>query len=202
MKKVLISAFEPFDNAKTNPSYEAAKLLPSKIGEVELTICQLPVVFEEGAAKLKERIDEIKPDIVIMLGVAGNRTKITPEVIAINMDDARIPDNNGNSPKWEKIEKNGPDGVFSTLPVKEMTDALEAEGINAEPSFSAGAYVCNDLFYRIMRYIETGKMNIPSGFIHVPNPSDSNSEIKSGMSIKDIAKGLSICIKVASESYK
>ncbi|WP_026665658.1 pyroglutamyl-peptidase I [Butyrivibrio sp. FC2001] len=195
MKKVIISAFEPFDNAKTNPSYEAAKLLPERIGEADIEVMRLPVVFGVAAALLAKRIDELRPDAVIMLGVAGTRTKITPEVIAINIDDARIPDNQGNSPRFEKIDSDGADGIFSTLPVADMVGEMTKGGISSELSYSAGAYVCNDLFYRTMNYLKTKGLSIPAGFIHVPNPSDSEEVIKSELSISEIARGIQICIE-------
>lgn len=195
MKKVIITAFEPFDNATINPSYEVAKLLPKRIGEADIEVIRLPVVFGTAAAILEKRIDEERPDAVIMLGVAGTRTKITPEVIAVNIDDARISDNQGNSPKFEKIDSEGADGIFSTLPVTEMVETMTKEGISSEISYSAGAYVCNDLFYRTINHLNAKDIKIPAGFIHVPNPSDSNEATKSEMSTSEIAKGIQICIE-------
>ncbi|SDB56554.1 pyroglutamyl-peptidase I [Butyrivibrio sp. INlla16] len=200
MKKVIVSAFEPFDNAKTNPSYEVAKLLPEKIGEADIEVMRLPVVFGLAASILETRIDECRPDAIIMLGVAGTRTKITPEVIAVNIDDARIPDNQGNNPKFEKIDSDGADGIFSTLPVTEIVGEMTKEGIASELSYSAGAYVCNDLFYRIMNYLKTKDLCIPAGFIHVPNPSDSEEITKSELSISEIARGIQVCIETITNS--
>ncbi|WP_026658223.1 pyroglutamyl-peptidase I [Butyrivibrio sp. AC2005] len=195
MKKVIVSAFEPFDNAKTNPSYEAAKLLKERIGEAEIEVIRLPVVFGAAASTLEKRIDEEIPDAVIMLGVAGTRTKITPEVIAVNIDDARIPDNQGNSPRFEKIDSEGADGIFSTLPITKMIENMTKEGISSELSYSAGAYVCNDLFYRVMNHLKAKALNIPAGFIHVPNPAESDEETKSELGIDEIARGIQICIE-------
>ncbi|WP_044932580.1 pyroglutamyl-peptidase I [Butyrivibrio sp. AC2005] len=195
MKKVIVSAFEPFDNVKTNPSYEAAKLLPKRIGEADIEVIRLPVVFGVAASLLAKRIEELRPDAIIMLGVAGTRTKITPEVIAVNINDARIPDNKGNSPRFEKIDTAGDDGIFSTLPVTEMVEEMTKEGLSSELSYTAGAYVCNDLFYRIMNYLKTKGLSIPAGFIHVPNPSDSEGDTKSELSISEIARGIKICIE-------
>ncbi len=189
MKKIIITAFEPFDKAKVNPSYEAAKQLPKRIGEADIELIRLPVVFGEAASILKKRIDEIRPDAIIMLGVAGTRTKITPEVIAVNIDDARIPDNQGNSPKFEKIDTVGADGIFSTLPVTKMVENMTKEGISSGLSYSAGAYVCNDLFYRVMHYLKAKTLDIPAGFIHVPNPVESDAETKSELGIGEIARG-------------
>ncbi len=195
MKKIIVTAFEPFDNAKTNPSYEAAKLLPEKIGEADIEVMRLPVVFGKATSILEKRIDETMPDAIIMLGVAGTRTKITPEVIAVNIDDARIPDNQGNSPKFQKIDPTGEDGIFSALPVAEMVENMTKEGIPSELSYSAGAYVCNDLFYRTMNFLKLKGLSIPAGFIHVPNSSDSEESTKSELGISEIARGIRICIE-------
>lgn len=195
MKKIIITAFEPFDKAEENPSYEAAKLLPKRIGEADIELIRLPVVFGEAASILEKRIDAIRPDAIIMLGVAGTRTKITPEVIAVNIDDARIPDNHGNSPKFEKIDSVGSDGIFSTLPVTKMVENMTKEGIPSELSYSAGAYVCNDLFYRIMNHLKAKTLDISAGFIHVPNPAESDAETKAELGIDEIAKGIQICVE-------
>ena len=113
----------------------------------------------------------------------------------ININDARIPDNQGNSPQFEKIDSVGADGIFSTLPVTKMVENMTKEGIPSELSYSAGAYVCNDLFYRIMNYLNAKTTDIPAGFIHVPNPTESDAETKSEFGIDEIARGIQICVE-------
>ena len=190
---ILITGFEPFDSAKTNPSYEAIKLLPDTLGDKQIEKLELPVVFKEAADIVINRLKTTAYDAVIMIGVAGTRDAITPEVIAINLADARIPDNKGNSPKWQKISESASDGLFSTLPVKEMAAAMGKENIKASLSYSAGTYVCNDTFFRVLSYIKDNDLGIPCGFIHVPDP-DAIKE-GSGMTISDLSKALEICIK-------
>ncbi len=188
--KVLITGFEPFDKAEKNPSWEAVKLLPESHKIVKI---ELPVVFEKAAELLWDEVIKNKPDAIIMVGVAGNRDAITPEVIAVNIDDARIPDNDGSSPQWQKIDENGPDGIFSSLPVKDMVEKMGENGIKASLSYTAGAYVCNDLFYRTLNNIKKNGLDIRAGFIHVPMPKDYDAPHVSELSLNDIAKGLQIC---------
>ena len=191
---ILITGFEPFDNAETNPSFEAVKLFPDTIGDVPVMKMELPVVFGEAARMVIDRIKAVTPDAVIMTGVAAGRDRITPEVTAVNLADARIPDNAGNSPKWERIIPDGPDGIFSTLPVKAMVSAMEEAGPKAGLSFSAGTYVCNDTFYRVCSFVRAHCPEIPCGFIHVPAPA--GGEKGSGMTVEDFARGLKICAEI------
>ncbi len=191
---ILFTGFEPFDNAKTNPSYEAVKLLPDTIGGVPVVKMELPVIFGDAAEMIIKQIEHEIPAAIVMTGVAAGRDKITPEVIAVNLADARIPDNAGNSPKWERIIPEGPDGLFSTLPVKEMAGAMEASGLKAGLSCSAGTYVCNDTFYRVCSYVRTHNLDIPCGFIHVPAPK--GAEKGSEMTVEDFARGLKICAEM------
>lgn len=195
MKKLLLTGFEPFDNAIINPSWEAVKLLPNEIEDTTIIKMQLPVVFGTAADQVIAKIQEEMPDYVIMLGLAGNRTKVTPEVIAINLADARIPDNAGNQPKWKKISEDGQDGIFSMLPVKDMVEKLNNEGIPAELSYSAGTYVCNDLFYRVLDFIDKKHLSTEAGFIHVPMPKDTDSTSKSDLTLDKIVRGITVCIE-------
>ena len=190
---ILITGFEPFDKAESNPSYEAVKMLPEKIKGKTIEKLELPVVFAEAAGVVIAKIRENSPEAVIMTGVAGGREKITPEVVAINLADARIPDNKGNAPKWQPIIGDGPDGIFSTLPVQEMVRRMNETGYGAALSFSAGSYVCNDTFYRVCNYIKEKEPEIPCGFIHVPNPK--GTEKGTDMTVEDFAKALEICVE-------
>ena len=188
---ILFTGFEPFDNAKMNPSFEAVKMLPAEIKGVQIEKMELPVVFGDAAEMIIKRIGREMPEAIVMTGVASGREKITPEVIAINLADARIPDNAGNSPKWERIIPDGDDGIFSTLPVKQMVSSMEAAGLAAGLSYSAGTYVCNDTFYRVCSYVRAHCPEIPCGFIHVPNPKGADKGTE--MTIGDFARALKIC---------
>ena len=166
MKKLLITGFDPFGGESINPSWEAVKLLPEEIGEYTVYKLQIPTVFGVAAEKLLEKAAEIRPDVIISVGQAGGRAAVTPERVGINIRDARITDNAGISPKDEPIVPGGPDGYFSTLPVKAMIAAITEAGLPAAISNTAGTFVCNDVLYTLLhRYQGTGTR---CGFIHVP----------------------------------
>lgn len=193
MKKILISGFDPFGGEAINPSYEAVKLLPNVIGEYELTKIELPTVFGRAAKIMIERIEEMRPDAVICVGQAGGRRGITPEVIGINLREASIADNAGDMPKNEKICAGAPDGIFSTLPVREMVEAIKAEGLPASLSFSAGAFVCNDLLYSLL--YEFRETDVKIGFIHVPFLPEQAKEGVPSMELAKIVRGLRTAIE-------
>ena len=193
MKRLLISGFDPFGGERINPSFEAVKLLPDIIGEYELTKIELPTVFGRAAEIMIEKIAEIHPDAVICVGQAGGRRGMTPEVIGINLREATIADNAGNMPKNERVREGAPDGIFSTLPVREMVEAIKAEALPASLSFSAGAFVCNDLLFSLLyRYKDT---NIKIGFIHVPFlPEQAKAGVPS-MELSEIVRGLRAAVE-------
>jgi pyroglutamyl-peptidase len=162
MTKVLLTGFEPFGTATSNPSGEIVK----QISGDNIVTAILPVAFTQSADRLLALIAEHNPDVVICLGQAEGRTAITPEKVAINLDDARLADNEGILRNDVKILETGADAYFSTLPVKEMVDAIKAQGIPATVSLSAGAFLCNHIFYVAQNKFAGTK--IRSGFVHVP----------------------------------
>ena len=162
MTKVLLTGFEPFGNASLNPSGEIVK----QISGHNMVTAILPVAYTQSAERLLELIAEHKPDVVMCLGQAEGRTSITPERVAINLDDARLADNEGVLRNDVKILENGPDAYFTTLPIKEMVDAMKAANVPAAISLSAGAFLCNHTFY-VAQHNLAGT-NIRSGFVHVP----------------------------------
>ena len=166
MKRLLITGFDPFDGASVNPSWEAVKLLPDRIGEYELCKLQIPTVFGLAPRTVLEKAAEIQPDVIISVGQAGSRKAVTPERIGINIRDARITDNAGISPKDELIDPAGPDGLFSTLPIKAMVNAINEAGLPGAVSNTAGTFVCNDVLYSLLRHYAGS--NVRCGFIHVP----------------------------------
>lgn len=143
--KILLTAFTPFDGESINPALEAMKLLPDKIGNLEVLKLEVPTVFGKSANLVLETIEQEKPDFVLSIGQAGGRAEITPERIAINIDDAGIPDNEGNQPVDQPIYLDGENAYFSTLPVKAMVEAIKKEGLPASLSNSAGTYVCSGI---------------------------------------------------------
>ena len=193
MKKLLISGFDPFGGEKINPSFEAVKLLPDTIGEYELTKIELPTVFGRAAEIMTAKIEELRPDAVICVGQAGGRSGITPEVIGINLREAKIADNAGNMPQNEPVREGAPDGIFATLPIREMVEAIKAIGLPAALSYSAGAFVCNDLLYSLLH--EFKNTDIKIGFIHVPFLPEQAKEGVPSMELSDITKALLAAIE-------
>ena len=192
MKKLLITGFEPFDGEKINPSWEAVKLLPETIGDFEIAKAEIPVVFEKAAETVLSKADELKPDAIICVGQAGGRTGITPEMVAINLRFASIPDNEGNQPKDIPCVEGGENAYFSTLPVRKMVSAISDADIPCSVSYSAGTYVCNDLIYHVLhRFHRTG---VKACFIHVPFIPEQTSD-KPSMELETIAKALEIAIE-------
>lgn len=162
MNKILLTGFEPFGKASSNPSGEIVKQIS---GENIITAI-LPVAYAQSAERLLALIAEHNPDVVICLGQAEGRKVITPERIAINLDDARLADNEGVMRNDVKILEDGPDGYFSTLPVKEIVEAIKEAGVPASVSLSAGAFLCNHVFYVAQNKFAGTKVR--SGFVHVP----------------------------------
>ena len=162
MTKVLLTGFEPFGTATSNPSGEIVK----QISGDNIVTAILPVAYTQSADRLLALIAEHNPDVVISLGQAEGRTQITPEKVAINLDDARLADNEGVMRNDVKILEDGPDAYFSTLPIKEIVEAIKAAGVPAAVSLSAGAFLCNHIFYVAQNRLKGTKVR--SGFIHVP----------------------------------
>ena len=162
MTKVLLTGFEPFGTATSNPSGEIVK----QISGDNIVTAILPVAYAQSGERLLQLIAEHNPDVVICLGQAEGRTQITPEKVAINLDDARLADNEGVLRNDMKIIDAGPDGYFSTLPVNEIVEAIKARGVPAAVSLSAGTFLCNHVFYVAQNKFAGTKVR--SGFVHVP----------------------------------
>ena len=162
MNKVLLTGFEPFGKATLNPSAEIVK----HINGDNIVTAILPVAYAQSAERLLGLIAEHNPEVVICLGQAEGRKEITPERVAINLDDARLADNEGVLRNDVKILNDGPDAYFSTLPVKEIVEAIKAAGVPAAISLSAGAFLCNHVFYVAQNKFAGTKVR--SGFVHVP----------------------------------
>lgn len=192
LKKLLITGFEPFGGEKINPSWEAVKLLPDEIGNFSLTKIEVPVVFGKAADTVIEKAEEINADAVICVGQAGGRTGVTPEMVAVNLRFASIPDNEGKQPKDVPVIEDGENAYFSTLPVRKMTAAVSEAEITSSVSYSAGTYVCNDLIYSVLhRFKNTGTK---ACFIHVPFIPEQTTD-KPSMELETIAKALEIAIE-------
>ena len=195
---ILITGFAPFGGETINPSYEAVRLLPDEIAGHTIKKQELPVTFQGAPVLLAEKVRAIRPDVLISVGQAGGRPDITPERVAINLMDARIPDNDGFSPVDIPVEKDGETAYFTTLPVKKMVEAMKEAGISAGLSYSAGSYVCNTVMYAGL-YLATREFpGMRAGFIHVPFIPEQLKGKKEGtpaMELSMIAKGLEAAIR-------
>ncbi len=191
MKKLLITGFEPFGGEMINPSWEAVSRLPSKIGGYVLTKLEIPVIFGEAAARVIKAADEINADAILCVGQAGGRSAITPELVGINLRHASIPDHRGDQPKDEPIIPSGKAAYFSTLPMRRMAEAICALGLPSQVSYSAGAYVCNDVLYTLLARFENSNTRV--GFIHVPYSDEQNK--KPSMRMDDMVRGLTVAIE-------
>ena len=163
---LLITGFDPFGGDSINPSWEAVKKLPDRIGNWKLCKLEIPTVFGLAAQTVLEKAQEVAPAAILCLGVAAGRSAVTPERIGITVRSARIPDNRGNQPKEEPVIPGGEDGLFSTMRVSAMAAAIEAMGLPGAVSNTAGTFVCNDTLYTLLYHYQGtgGKV----GFLHVP----------------------------------
>lgn len=203
MKKILLTGFDPFGEEEINPATEVVKKFSQKkIDGYQIKTIEIPTVYKKSIEEIKEEIKKINPELVISIGQAGGRTDISIERIAINIDDYRIKDNEGNQPVDKAINSNGKNAYFATLPIKEMVENIKEKGIPAEISNSAGTFVCNHVMYGLLDYIDENKLDIKAGFIHIPFlPSQVvDKKNKASMSLETVEKGLEIAIKTAIRS--
>ncbi|MBQ5868365.1 MAG: pyroglutamyl-peptidase I [Lachnospiraceae bacterium] len=199
--KVLVTGFDPFGGESINPAWEAVKVIKDEIAGAEVVKMQIPTVVGKSIAKIHDKMVEINPDIVIAVGQAGGRFGVTPERVAINVTDARIPDNEGNQPIDEPIFADGDAAYFSNLPVKAMVQEIKNAGYPTSLSNTAGTYICNHVMYGILYYIQKEFPNVRGGFIHVPFAASQvvNKPNTPSMAIADITAAIEAAIKAAVE---
>ncbi|WP_311396516.1 pyroglutamyl-peptidase I [Lancefieldella parvula] len=200
MPTILVTGFQPFGGEKINPAWEAIRVLPDSIVGSKVVKLQIPVVFGVGADVVSTAIDHINPDIVLCVGQAGGRAKITPEFVGINYRDARIPDNDGNQPHAQRIVEDGPDAYFATLPVRAMTEAMNEADIPAALSYTAGTYVCNDVMYSMLHVLATKHPDARGAFMHVPFATEQATKKPvntASLPIEVMARGLEVALAVA-----
>lgn len=196
--KILITGFDPFGGEKVNPAYEAVKLLPDEIREAKIIKLEIPTSFNGSKKAIEEALEMYHPDVVISVGQAGGRAEITPEWVAINLAEARIPDNDGNQPVESTLESDGPAAYFATIPVKAMVQNIRAHGLPGNISYTAGTYVCNSVMYRVLHLADKKYPGMRAGFIHVPFAMEQLGEKPSGtpgMALGDIARALEYAIE-------
>ena len=204
MKRILITGFMPFNNASLNPAWEAVKGVTAPEG-VELVKKEISVVFGQAIDELLQAVEELHPDAVICVGLAQGRNGITPERVAINVNDARIPDNAGACPVDEAIRTDGPAAYFTKLPIKAIVEAINAAGIKSQVSNTAGTYVCNNIMYGLLYAIDHQYPDMIGGFIHVPASTEMLPEIPEGtpvFELADITKGLTIAVEETAKACR
>lgn len=196
---VLLTGFAPFGGETSNPSWEAVQRLAGKsvLGHRIVARC-LPTAFGSSLQALRQAIRDTEPALVLCVGQAGGRAQLSLERIAINIDDARIPDNDGARPIDEPVVAGGPAAYFSDLPIKAMLAALREAGIPAEVSQTAGTYVCNHVFYGLMHALRRSP-DVRGGFVHIPY-SPAQAALHAGapsLPVETVAEGLRIALRVA-----
>ena len=195
--KILVTGFDPFGGEKVNPALEAVKSLPSEIHGAEVHWVAIPTVFYKAAEVLEIAIIRYQPDAVLCIGQAGGRASLTPERVAINQDDARIPDNQGNQPIDTPIRLDGEVAYFSTLPIKAMVQAIKEEGLPATVSNTAGTFVCNHLMYQALYLADKKFPHMRAGFMHIPYMTEQvlNKPNTASMCLTDIVRGIEAAIR-------
>ena len=199
--RVLLTAFDPFGGETLNPAEEALKLVQAPEG-VMLYKAVISTGYRRSEDEILGLISEISPDTVICLGQAGGRRSVTPERIAVNIDDATKPDNAGEIRRGTRICENGPAAYFSTLPVETICMALNDEGIESSVSNSAGTFVCNHLMYTVLRIADTDRPGMRAGFIHVPyipEQLEGKSPGTPSMELGKIVRGIEIALKICAQ---
>ena len=195
--KLLLTAFDPFGGEKINPALEAVKRVQDKIGDLEIVKLEVPTGFYKSIDTVTNAIEKDHPDVVLCIGQAGGRFDLTPERVAININDARIPDNEGNQPTDKIIQEVGKSAYFSNLPVKAMVKHMNDNQIPATLSNTAGTFVCNHVMYGILYMIDKKYPNIKGGFIHIPYMTSQVMDKKNTpfMSLDEIVKGLELALE-------
>lgn len=202
--KILVTGFDPFGGESVNPAWEAVSRIKDEIAGAEVIKLQVPTVFKRSIERLEAGIAEHKPDAVICVGQAGGRFDVTPERVAINIDDARIKDNEGNQPIDIPVFEDGAPAYFSTLPVKAIVKEINEAGLPSTLSNTAGTFVCNHIMYGVLYLAEKKYPKMRAGFIHVPYIPQQVVDKKGSpsMALEDIVKSLEAAVKAVVENDK
>lgn len=197
--RVLVTGFDPFDGERTNPSWEAVRRVAAEPPSgLEVVPVLLPCVFGESLEVLRAAVERVEPQLALCTGLAGGRPDLTVERIAVNVDDARIPDNAGRQPVDRPVVPDGPAAYFATLPVKACVAAVRAAGVPCSVSQTAGTFVCNHVFYGLMHLLATRYPAVRGGFVHVPHSCDQVLEAgRPSLPLETIARGLGAALTAA-----
>ncbi len=190
--KILLTAFEPFGGDTMNSAMETMRACDTSALSAEVRRLEVPTVFYESIEVVQQAIRDFRPDVILCLGQAGGRSALTPERVAINVNDARIPDNTGRKPVDEPIFADGPAAYFSSLPLKAMVASIQAAGIPASVSNTAGTFVCNHLMYGVLHTLAQNCPACIGGFMHLPYLKEQVTERPDtpSLSLEDLARGL------------
>lgn len=192
MRRLLITGFDPFGGGSINPSWEAVKLLPERIGDFQVIKLQIPTLFGTAAQRVLEKAAEICPDVILCVGLAGGRDAVTPERVGINIRSAGIADNGGFRPFEEPVVPGGPNAYFSTVPVAEMAAAIRRACIPGAVSNTAGTFVCNDTLYSLLHHY--AGMDVKVGFIHVPYlPEQGSPSLPLERTVAALTAAIEVC---------
>jgi pyroglutamyl-peptidase len=202
--KILLTGFEPFNKSPINPSEQVVTVLAGEtLPGVQLKTAVLPVDREGGPATLITAFDAAQPEAVLCLGQASRRAVISIERVAVNLLDYRIPDNAGNQVSDQFIVPGAPAAYFTTLPVREIYETLKEKGLPAELSLSAGAYLCNQVIYTLLHHLQNRGLDIPAGFIHLPDLPEQAAQHDSprpSMSLETMIRGIRAALQVIARS--
>ncbi len=195
--KILVTGFDPFGGEPINPAIESVKRLPDNIAGAEIIKLEIPTVRKKSLEKIEEAINEHNPDVILSIGQAGGRFDISIERVGINLDDFRIPDNEGNQTIDEPIFPDGENAYFVKLPVKAMVQNVQKNNIPASVSYTAGTFVCNHVLYGVLYLIEKKYKGKKSGFIHIPFLPEQVVDKRNtpSMELSTIVKGLTAAIE-------
>lgn len=197
--KALVTGFDPFGGDEVNPSSLAVGKLRKRIGRLAIQTATLPTSYARSANVLREAISKTRPDIVLCVGQAGGRTELCLERVAINVQDARIRDNDGKQPIDKPVIPGGPAAHFATLPIKACVAALRKAGLPAAVSNTAGTFVCNHIFYALMDMVSAQARPPRGGFLHIPYVPDQAARLGGApsMAVGDIVRGIEIILEVS-----
>lgn len=195
---ILITGFEPFGGEAVNPSWEAVRRIP-RIPGASFKRCRLPVEWVEGQALLAEAIRDLRPDCVLMCGQAGGRAGVSIERVAVNLMEAKAPDNAGVVHLGDAIEPHGPSAYFATYPYQAMLAALQKAEIPATYSFTAGCYLCNCVMYRALHLAATELPGMRAGFIHLPYLPEQTAE-KPSLPLETMVEALTVLVRTIAEN--
>lgn len=205
MMKILLTAFDPFGGEDVNSALEAVALVPDRVAGAVVVKLTVPTVFGLSVRKVLEAVETHRPDAVLCVGQAAGRASLALERLAVNLDDAATPDNEGHRPVDQPIDVDGPPAYFATLPVKAMVAAIRQAGLPAALSNSAGTFVCNHLMYGVLNAAAKSALPMKAGFMHVPlttRQAAGRDSPPPSMSVGDMARGIEAALAAVLQHLK